>query len=431
MREFDPRRFGDYATPDYTRAKSVDDYQHMFVIHLPGEERMAGRVNKVSPLHDTLKAKGGIHMEVFGWERPKWFSLDGREEKPGFGRTNAFEAIARECQAVRERVGMLDLSSFAKYDVTGPDAASFLDRILANRVPRKVGGIALAHMLGEGGRIENEFTVTRLAEDRFYLLSAAVAELRDLDFLTQRRRAGERVEICNVTDDYGVLVVAGPKSREVLAKLTKADLTNAAFRWLTGKEIEVDGIKLRALRVNYVGELGWELHVPMDGMADVYRQVWQAGSAHGIADFGVYAVNSLRMEKAYRGWGGELTNEISPVEADLMRFVDLEKGDFIGRQGVRAHLAKPMPTRLVYLEVAATKADAIGGEAVFAGGRCIGVTTSGGYGHAVKKSLAFAYVSPEFTQPGTKLEIEILNDRRPATILAEPAYDPGNQRLRA
>jgi dimethylglycine dehydrogenase len=431
MREFDPRRFGPYATPDYTRAKSVDDYQHMFVIHLPGEERMAGRVSKMSSLYETLKAKGAVHTEVFGWERPKWFSRDGREERPGYGRTNAFDTVAKECQAVRERVGVLDLSSFAKFDVSGADAAAYLDRILANRVPRKVGGIVLAHMLTESGRIENEFTVTRLAEDRFYLLSAAVAELRDLDFLSQRKRAAERVEIRDVTEELGVLVLAGPKSREVLAKLTDADLGNASFRWLTGKEIDVAGTRLRALRVNYVGELGWELHAPMTHLGELYRQLWQAGSAHGIADFGVYAANSLRMEKAYRGWGGELTNEISPVEADMMRFVDLDKGDFIGRQGVLAHKANPMATRLVYLEVAASRADAIGGEAVFSGNRCIGVTTSGGYGHAVGKSLAFAYVAPDFVRPGTKMEVEILNDRRPATVLAAPVHDPANQRLRS
>jgi len=430
MREFDPRRFGAFADQDYTRAKSIDDYQHMFVIHLPGEERHAGRPRRTTPLFERLKAKGCVHTEACGWERPKWFALDGRGEQPGYQRNNVFEVVAAECRAVRERVGVLDLSSFAKFEVTGADAAAYLDRILANRVPRRAGGIALAHPLTESGRIEGEFTVTRLADGRFYLLSAAVAELRDFDLLMQRRRNGERVEVRNVTDDYGVLVVAGPKSRELLAGLTNADLTNASFPWLTAREIAIGGISVRALRVNYVGELGWELHVPMSRLADLYDAVWRAGEPLGVADFGVYAVNSLRLEKAYRGWGAELTNEITPVEADMGRFVALDKGAFIGRDAVEALRNSGIATKLVYLEIGAGDADPMGGEVVFADGSCVGVTTSGGYGHAVKKPLAFAYVAPGLARPGTSLEVQILAERRPAVILAEPAYDPANLRLR-
>jgi dimethylglycine dehydrogenase len=258
-----------------------------------------------------------------------------------------------------------------------------------------------------------------------------VAELRDLDLLMRSRRSGERVEVRNVTDERGVLVLAGPRSRELLAGLTNADLGNASFPWLTGREIAIGGISLRALRVNYVGELGWELHVPMNRLADLYDAVWRAGEPLGIADFGVYAVNSLRMEKAYRGWGAELTNEITPVEADMERFVAFDKGTFVGRDAVAALRNGKVATRLAYLELADGDADAMGGEAVFVNGRCVGVTTSGGYGHAVRKSLAFAYVEPALAKAGTRLEVQLLGDRRLAVILAEPAYDPGNLRLRA
>jgi dimethylglycine dehydrogenase len=370
-------------------------------------------------------------MEVFGWERPKWFSLDGREEAYGFRRNNVFDIVAAECQAVRERVGVRDLSSFAKYDVTGPDAEAFLNRLFANRVARRDGGIVLAHALSETGRIEGEFTITRLADDRFYLLSAAVAELRDFDLLNQGKREEENVTITNVTDDYGALIVAGPRSSDLLEKITDTDLSNDHFPWLTGKEIEMAGVPIRALRINYVGELGWELHMPMSQLVQVYDAVWASGKALGIADFGSYAVNSLRLEKAYAGWGVELTNEITMIEAGMERFVKFDKGDFVGRRALLQRKEEGIQTRLVYLEVAAEDADVRGGEPLFAGEKVIGVTTSGGYGHTVNKSLAFAFVDPKFARPGSAFEVEILAERYRATVLAEPVYDPKNVRLRS
>jgi dimethylglycine dehydrogenase len=426
----DPRRYGSWTSEGYVRAMSFQDYAHMYVLHLPGEERPAGRPVRASTLYETLRAKGGVHTQAFGWERPKWFSLDGRAEEPGFRRNNTHEVVAAECRAVRERVGILDLSSFAKFDVTGPDAESFLNRIYANAMPKKPGGVVLAHILGPTGRIRGESTITRLAGDRFYILSGAAWEVRDYDAMTMATRDGERVEIANVTDDWGVLVVAGPKSRDTLSAITNASLANDDFRWLSGQEIGMAGIDVRALRVNYVGSLGWELHCPMARLQDLYDAIWKAGEAHGIADFGVYAVNSLRLEKAYKGLGAELTNEITPVEADIMRFVNLEK-DFTGRADVDAAQAKGAWTSIVYCEVAAGDADVHGGEPVMDGERVIGVTTSGGYGHSVQKSLCFAYVEPGYATPGARFDVEILGDRRQATVLAEPAFDASNAALRS
>ena len=353
-----------------------------------------------------------------------------QEQKAGL--IGVYEPVgSEECRAVRERVGVLDLSSFAKYDVTGAGAEAYLNTITANRMPRRLGGIVLAHYLSDEGRIAGESTITRLAPDRFYVLSGAGAEDRDMDSLVQGPRDGHDVTVANVTGDWGVLVLAGPRSREVLAKLTDAELGNEHFRWLTGKEIEVAGVPVRALRVNYVGELGWELHCPMERLADLYDALWSAGEALGIADFGTYAVNSLRMEKAYRGWGAELTNEITLVEADMERFAAFGKDDFVGKTATQRVKQAGIATQLVYVEVEPGDCDVHGGEPVIAGGKAVGVTTSGAYGHYTGRSLGFAYVEPRLAAPGTMFSIDVLGEPRAATVLAEPAYDPRNERLRA
>jgi dimethylglycine dehydrogenase len=267
------------------------------------------------------------------------------------------------------------------------------------------------------------------------VLSAAVAELHDYDWLNQHLLPKEKVSIRNVTADYGVLVLSGPKSREVLAKLTDADLSNEAFRWMRAKTISVSGIPLKALRVSYVGELGWELHHPLEKMETLYDALMKSGAEFGISNFGTYAMNSLRMEKSYKGWGSELTTEITPMEAGLERFVDFSKS-FLGREATLSRKLLGVNTKLVYLSVETTDSDCLGNEPVLdpessvSGGKIIGVTTSGGYGHTVGRSLAFAYVQPQYAEPGTKFEIRILGQICPATVLKEAAYDPENLRLR-
>ena len=428
MSGFDPRRFGAFADAGYAGARGRQDYRMTYFTPLPGEELPAARPRRVSPLYQKLKARGCVYTETFGWERPKWFSLDGGEEELSYRHNNVFDVVHDECLAVRERVGILDLSGFSKFDVTGADAGRFLNRICANRMPRD-GGIVLAHLLSERGRIDGELTITHLADDHYYVLSAAAAELRDLDHLLQRKRAGERVRVANVTDRRGVLVVAGPNSRELLAGLTEAPLDSASFRWLSGREIEVAGVPVRALRVNYVGELGWELHPPMEHMEVLYDALWEAGAAYGVANFGLYAVNSLRIEKAYRGWGTELTNEVTMIDADMERFIKFDKDDFIGREATLGQGERTM--QLVYFEVDAGNSDVRGGEPIFDGGQCVGVTTSGGYGHFVRKSLGFGYVPPGLARPGTALGIDLLGERCRAQVLAAPAHDPDSARSRS
>ena len=427
----DPRRFGPYADEDYARAKAHQDFNHMYIIQLPGEERPAGRPKSTSSLYEKLKAKGGVFTENFGWERPKWFSLDGREEEFGYRRNNIFEVVAEECRAVRERVGVLDLSSFTKHDVTGPDAEAFLNRILANRVSLRKGGIVLSHGLTNSGRIESEYTITRLGDEHFYLLSAAAANLRNSDQLIGRKLSDEQVNIVDITKQWGTLVLAGPRCRELLSKLTDADLSNEHFRWLTGKEIDIRGVNIRALRINYVGELGWELHMPIDQLDTIYDLVWSAGEEFGIADFGMHALTSLGKEKAYYAWGMELINEITMIEAGMERFVNFNKGDFIGREALLQRQKEQLDWNIAYVEVDADDTDVHGGEPAYDGDKVIGVTSSGAFGHAVTKSLAFVFVPPEYAVPGITFDIEIMSKRCQAKVLPEPVYDPKNTRLQA
>ncbi len=428
MIEFDPRRYGPFADELYSREKVFLDYRMTFTTRFPGEEEPDGRPQKTSPLYEKLKARGAVYAETYGWERPKWFSLDGREEEGGYDRTNVFEVVAAEVRAVAEGVGVLDLSGFAKYDVTGPDAEAFLNRICANRMPKKSGGIGLVHPLSVQGRIYGEMTVTRFADDHFYCLSAAAAEQRDWDLLMQSRLPSEAVTIRNRTMDLGVLVMNGPRSRDVLARLTDADLSNMGFRWLSGQEITVAGISLRALRVSYAGELGWELHPAMADLAALYDAVWDAGSACGIVNYGLYAANTMRIEKAYKAWGSELTNELTMIEAGMERFISFKKDGFVGKQ---ATLDAPDRMRIVYGEVDAEDVDVRGAEPCLVDDACIGIATSGGYGHRVGKSLFFAAVPLDHSAPGAQFDILLQGQRRRATVLEHPAYDPDNLKMKA
>ncbi len=432
MAEFDPRRFGDWASDAYASELAVADYHRMYYCYKPGEQHEAGRDLRLSALHERLKARGARFQQVNGWERARWFDEAGAGDDFSFRRSANLPAQITEAMAVRERVGLMDLSTFAKVEVTGPDAAAWLDRICANQPPRRDGGMALTHLLNDNGFIEAEITVTRLAADRFYLLSGAAAQLHDLDNLRWRIASGERVAVADVTDAFGTLVLAGPRARAVLAACTDAELSNAAFRWLTAREATVAGVDgVRLLRMTYVGELGWELHVPRAGMAAVFDALTEAGAAHGLSLFGTVAMNMLRLEKAYRGWGSELTAEVDMIEASMERFLRLDNRAFIGRDATLRRQAQGPRMKLVLLAVDAADADCLGNEPVYAGERLAGLTTSGGYGPAVGQSLAFAYVAPELAAADAALDVLLLGERRSARVLADAPWDPDNLRPRA
>jgi len=428
----DPRRYGGYATQSYTAARAVEVYQNEYAPAFPNEERPAGRPLATSILYETLAAKGARFGSRGGWERPVWFGADQTPDVPSFRRPRVwFDAVGREVRAVRERVGILDLPGFTKFMVCGRGAAAWLDRLTCSRLPA-TGRIGLAYALDPRGRVLSEFTVTRLAADRFYLCCAASAEAHDDDVLRAALPGDGSVVLQSVTARLGTLVLAGPRARAVLAAVCNDDLSNAGFPWLSVREITVAGVTLMALRVNYVGELGWELHAPMPALPRLYDALWQAGLAHGIADFGIYAVDSLRLDKCYRGWKSDLESGYSPLQASLDRFVDLGKPDFVGRATVLAEHQRGPSRRMAPLLLDADgDADAPALASVFAGDARVGIVTSGGWSHTLRRSLALAYLDTAQARPGTRLAVDVLGERRAAIVGAEPLYDPTNARLRA
>ncbi|MEC3862644.1 FAD-dependent oxidoreductase [Mesobacterium sp. TK19101] len=427
MRDYDPRRFGSYATKEWQIIKAHEDYKLRHEIPFPHFNRLAGRPVKPSPLYDRLKDKGAVYEEVYGHERPRFFAkgIDQRDHY-GFGRTPVHDVVGAECRAVREAVGIMDISAFTKVQVEGSGAADLLDRLTANRLPQKVGGIGLTHILNRAGTIELETTVVKLGEGRYYLVCAAFFEQRLLDHLAAHR-TGEDVTITCLSTDWAALALNGPRARDVLAACTDADLSNAGFRWLSAREITVAGVTLWALRLSYAGELGWELHIPRDGALTVYDALIEAGQGLGITDYGSFAMNSLRMEKAFKG-AGELTNEVTLAEADVLRLARTDK-DYLGK-------AKTLnPERrwvCAYLEIDPDGGhDGHGGEPVLIDGTVVGSTASVAYGHTVGKILAFAYIRPEANLPGQEVEVIIAGQPRAGRILGAAAFDPESQRPRA
>ncbi|MBS0395501.1 MAG: FAD-dependent oxidoreductase, partial [Proteobacteria bacterium] len=436
MLAIDPRRFGPYTSKRYVVQKNEETYRNVFTIHFPDEERPDGRPAKTSPVYDKLARMGAVFGQRYGWERANWFAPPGVERKDvwSFRRTNYFEHVGNEVRLMREKVGIIDLTPFTKHEVTGPGAEAWLDHLVANKVPAKIGRIALCHALTKRGGIRSEFTITKLADQHYYVVSAGAAERYDADYLRRMLPKDGSVTLRNITGARGCFVLAGPRSRELLAKLTDTKLDNASFPWLTSQVIEVGlATDVYALRVNFVGALGWELHFPIEYAHHLFDALFAAGAEFGIGMVGMRAMESLRLEKSYRMWGSDMTRDYTPFECSLDRFVRMNKGPFIGREALEKQLAAGVPHRFVTLEVhGVVDADPLGNEPLFdVQGQMIGRATAGYYGHYVKKSLAIGYVKPAFATPGTALEIEILGERKKATVVAESPYDPDNNDLRA
>ena len=431
---WDRRRYKEYATTEYTIDKAKELYQHEYAMGFPNKEWPAGRPSYTSPLYDTLKAKGAHFGARGGWERPTWFDATGLvpTDDHSFFRTQAWRGpVADECDAVRNRVGVLDLPGFTKIEITGPGAEAYLDRLLCTRLPR-AGRITLAYALLPDGKVLSEFTIAKIADEHFYAVGAASAEWHDLDVLEHALPADGSVTLTNVTADFGSLIVVGPHARDVLSQVTGTELDNASFPWLSVRDILTAVGPVRTLRVNYVGELGWELHAANDQMVALYNAIWQAGEQYGIADFGIYAVDSLRLDKCYRGWKGDLEIGFSPFDASLDRFVDLAKPDFVGKAALVAEKAAGSSWRMVPLTLDdAGNADAPALASIFDGEDRVGLVTSGGWSFTLDKSVVLAYVRPQYVAEGTKLEIMIYGTRVAATVGAEPLFDSTNARLRA
>ncbi|MBS0378621.1 MAG: GcvT family protein [Proteobacteria bacterium] len=430
----DPRRFTGYATARYTLARALEVYEHEYAPAFPLEERSAGRPLRCSPLHDTLGSQGARFGVRGGWERALWYQEGEGPRAPGltFRRGAAgFEAVAAEVAAVRSGVGIADLPGFTKFMIEGAGAERFLDRLVCSKLPRP-GRIALAYALNARGGIESEFTLTRLAPDRFYAVSAASAEHHDEDLLHAHLTADAEVRITPLTEAYGTLILAGPRSRELLGAVTTTDLSNTAFPWLSARTVHIADAAVWALRVNYVGELGWELHVPRAELAAVYARLREAGRALGLRHFGLYAIDSLRMDKAYRGWKSDLEGGFTPLDAGLERFVDLRKGEFVGRAVLLRQERDGARFRMVTLLLEERgDADALPASPVFRGAERIGEVTSGAYSHTLGRSLALAYLRRAEATEGARVSVTVLGEARAARVALEAPWDPGNQRPRA
>jgi dimethylglycine dehydrogenase len=431
MWELDVRRFGDYAhAQSFLVPRALDVYEREYAIHYPEEERDAGRPAKKDALHNVLRQRGAVMGFRFGWERPLWFSRDGTRDEYSLRRGNWHDAVGEECRAVRSAVGVLDQSSFAKYRVAGPGAEAFLDRLCANRLPA-LGRIALTQMCRPSGGIECDVTVTRVEPDRFYVVSAAATELHDYAWLEWHLPDDGSVEVRNETDRYGVLTLAGPRSRELLQSLAREDVSRDAFPFFRARHLHVGGVPTLTLRVSYVGELGFELHHPVDQLRTLYDRLREAGDPLGLVDFGYRALESLRLEKGYRLWGADLSADWTPLEAGLERFVAFDKGDFVGHAALARQRTEGVRRRLACLVVDSPGIEPHGYEPVRADGRPIGYVSSAGYGHVVEQTIALAYLPVEHADPGTHLTVDVLGDPRPAKIVREPLWDPENVRLLA
>lgn len=429
----EPRRFGDYATKKYLIEKNEEAYASVFVTHFPDEERPAGRPLRTAPCYERLQAMGAVFGQKFGWERANFFATDGvsQEDDWSFRRSNWFTSVAKEVSNTTENAGLLDMTAFAKCRISGPGAEAFLDYMVANALPRNVGGIALCHALNRNGGIHSEFTIRRESADAFYLVSAGALQRLDHDYLRKHMPKDGSVQFTQLTGAYGVLVLAGPKSRQILQRVCDTDLSNEGFRWLTSQDVVVGKAPVIAMRVNYIGELGWELHHPIEFQNHIFDALFEAGAEFGLKPFGIRAMDSMRLEKSYRMVGTELSIEYSAYESAMDRFIKEDKGDFLGREALLQSKAAGLKNQLVTIEVAGVDdADALGNNALLKDGEIIGRATGGGYGFRVEKSLALGMLAPRFAELGTTLEIEILGKRYAATVIEDSPFDTKNERLR-
>ncbi|MDG1016348.1 MAG: FAD-dependent oxidoreductase [Woeseiaceae bacterium] len=429
----DPRRFGDYVSKEYLIEKTEEAYAYVFETHFPDEERPAGRPLKVAPCYEKLKSMGAVFGQKFGWERANWFATDGmkQEDDWSFRRSKWFTAIEKEVQNVTTNAGLLDMTAFAKCRLSGPGVEEFLNFFVANRIPRKIGQISLCHALNSHGGIHSEFTILKESADSFYLVSAGALQRLDHDYIRRFLPSDGTVKYSHLTDDIGVLVLAGPKSRDILTKLSSADFSNKSFRWLTAKDIKIEGCSVNAMRVNYVGELGWELHHPIKHQNQIFDALFEVGEEFGLKPFGIRAMDSMRIEKSYRMVGTELSIEYSAFESGMDRFICLDKDNFIGREELIEWQERGSENQLVTLEIdGVEEADALGNNALTSAGELIGRATGGGFGFRVNRSLALAMVKPQYANEGTEFSIDILGKDHIARVIQDSPFDSQNRRLR-
>jgi glycine cleavage system T protein len=434
--KMDIRRFGaQYRSRHYALARSVEIYATYYDIHYPNEERQAGRPLKTSPTYERLQGLGAAFGEKAGWERPNWFEVnaDDRLEhlRPrGWAGEHWSTAIAAEHVATRERAVLFDESSFAKIEVTGAGACGFLERISANRIDRPVGRIVYTQMLNRRGGIECDLTVTRLAPDRFRIITGTAFGTHDLAWIRKQLGAEDDIQVRDVTGALACFGLWGPNARAILEQLTTTDLSNDAFGYMRAREIVIADTPCLASRVTYVGELGWELYPAVEFSRALWDALIEAGAGHGLIPGGYRAIDSLRLEKGYRAWGSDVTPEDTPLEAGLDFAVDLDT-DFVGRDALLHQKESGLTRRLRCLALADQRAMCLGNEPVFAEGGVVSRVTSGGIGYTLRESVAFAYLPVELAEEGTVLLVEVFGERVDAVVANDPLYDPKGERIRA
>jgi dimethylglycine dehydrogenase len=427
----DVARYGDWATLAYTNAKVRENYSRRFRIRFPNEELEAARPLRTTPIYDRLSAENAVWGDYCGLEHALWFAPQGTAPREAitFRRSNAHAHVAGECRAVRDSAGLLEISNYGKFEVTGPGAAAWLGTVMANRVPA-VGRMVLTPMLNERGRLIGDFTIARLAAERFFVVGTYAAESFYVRWFARTLPpAGVTVRPC--ATEYVGLSIAGPAAREILQPLVVEDLATAAFPFMSFRKIDVGMLPTFLGRVSFTGDLGYEIWVTSDYQRALHSLLTAAGKDAGLRPIGGRALHSLRLEKSFGTWAREFRPIYGPYEAGLGRFVDLEKGDFVGRAAAHAEQVSGGERRLITLDVEAEDADAIGDEPIFHDGKVVGWVTSGGYGHSVGKSLALGYVDKTVAAATAGFEVELIGERCRAMRLTAPAFDPQGRRMRA
>ncbi len=430
----DIRRFGfHHSTRYFMYDRAVELYGDHYKLAFPAKEHETRRGIRRSPLYETLKARGAVFGSRGGWERANWFAPKGTEaeDKPDFDRakTNWFRHVGEEHKAVRDRVALIDQTSFSKFELMGSGVVPFLQRLAVSNMDRPVGSVIYTQLCNERGGIECDLTFVRLAADRYYFVTGAAFGKHDAHWIESQLRKDGSVHLVDVTSSRAVINLCGPKARAVLEQVVEEDVSNVAFPFGSMREITVGAAPVRAIRIGYVGELGWELHVPTEFAGHVYELLREAGEKHGIADVGYRAIDSLRMEKGYLYWSSDITPDYTPLEAGLGFRVNFNKGDFIGRDALLQQKQAGVKQRLVtflledYLPL-------YGSEAVMVDGKVVGVTSSGNFGYSVGKAIGYGYLPLEIVERG-QVEIEAFGKVSPAKILTQAAYDPDNARLKA
>ncbi|MGF1446949.1 MAG: FAD-dependent oxidoreductase [Pikeienuella sp.] len=428
----DPRRFGDWATVEFTALKAVEDYQNEFRFHRPHEFRPAGRQMRTTPLYPVLKEAGAAFGVVNGWERALYYKPSPDfSETHGFGFTETHGVVAAEVAAVRDHVALAEVNGFTRIEISGPGARAWLDGLFCGRTPRRVGKVGLGYFLAENGCVKGEATLAILEEDRVLWGSAAAAERHDWDWLTDRQPVDGSVTIRPLTEEMTILVVAGPKSRDLLTRVApRMDWSAEAFPWLSVRRVFLGPVEAIALSVSFSGELAWELHIPNSGLLLAHELLTEAGESLGLGRFGNLAIEAMRLEKGYRHWKADLITEFDPFESALDRFVDLSKPAFPGKAALERRVAAGLRRRFVSLVLDDVDAPAHPGDSLMQGGRVVGTVTSGGWGHRVGENLAMAFVAPELAEKGATLDALLLGRRIAARVVAPCRYDPGNRRVR-